>query len=114
MTETTESSSGPSVSEAEREKWEQEQIALQTQWKEESARQRKEAEERRAHIAAERSATGDTWEKLDQERPPRGPPNQPVEHAGYPGSPSPVDVRDSVTGEPSGSKSHALETSQVS
>lgn len=113
VTEPTESASGPSVSKEERDKWEQEQVALQAQWKEESARQRKEAEERRAHIAAERSATGDTWEKLDQERPPRGPPIQPVEHVGYPGSPSPADARDSVAGEPSGSKSHALETSQV-
>ena len=103
----------PIVSKEELEKGEQDLAAYEAQWKEASARQRKEAEERRASIAAERSATGDTWEKLDQERPPRGPPNQPVEHKGYPGSPSPADVRDSVTGEPSGSKGHALEASQV-
>lgn len=113
-TAATTTSTDSLVSEEERAEWEQEHTALQAQWKEESARQRKESEERRAHIAAERSATGDTWEKLDQEHPARGPPNQTVEYRGYPGSPSPADVRDSVAGEPSGSKTHAMEASQAS
>ncbi|KAH8100734.1 hypothetical protein DFH11DRAFT_1869607 [Phellopilus nigrolimitatus] len=92
----------PLVSQEEREKWEEERAATERSWKEQSAVERKEAEERRARIAAERAATGETWEKLDQENPPHGPPN-PL-FSSYPDSPSPADVRDSVTGEPSGSK----------
>ncbi|KAH8109603.1 hypothetical protein DFH11DRAFT_1731022 [Phellopilus nigrolimitatus] len=92
----------PLVSQEEREKWEEERAATERSWKEQSTVERKEAEERRARIAAERAATGETWEKLDQENPPHGPPN-PL-FSSYPDSPSPADVRDSVTGEPSGSK----------
>ena len=93
--------------------------------------QRQEAEERRAKIAAERIATGETWEKLEEGKDIRGPPNplnegllvpeveneeSNVEKAaasGYPGSPSPVDVRDVVAGEPSGTHGHEAQASEV-
>ncbi|THH07070.1 hypothetical protein EW145_g3640 [Phellinidium pouzarii] len=106
--------SAPLVSQEERQKWEEENAAIERSWKEQSAIDRKEAEERRARIAVERAASGETWEKLDQEKPPRGPPNLLPAQPGYPGSPSPVDVRDRVSGEPSGSRTHALEASQAS
>lgn len=112
----TPSGSEPLVSREELDKWEEERMATEARWKEESAVQRREAEERRAKIAAERAASGETWEKLEEGKNMPGPPNLLSESlqmpnieddskrrkgAGYPDSPSPADVRDIVAGEPS-------------
>ena len=106
------------VSREEMDKWEEERMETETRWKEESAVQRREAEGRRAKIAAERAASGETWEKLEEGKDIPGPPNplseslKPIEvkheekavkvekSGGYPDSPSPADVRDVVAGEP--------------
>ncbi|KAI5116960.1 hypothetical protein M0805_001364 [Coniferiporia weirii] len=97
--------------EEERRRWEEESAAIEQSWREQSAVERREAEERRARIAAERVATGETWEKLDQEQPPRGPPNPLF---GISGSSSLPEAGPSAAGEPTGSSAHALEASQVS
>lgn len=114
------SASAPLVSQEDLAKYEEERAALENSWREQSAVQRKEAEERRARIATERAASGESWEKLDEGKPLRGPPNQmsgssaaAVSGSGYPGSPSPADARGVVSGEPSGSR-HIEVSAQVS
>ena len=97
----------PLVSQEEREKWEEELATIDKEWKKQSAIERKKAEETRARIAAERASTGETWEKLEAGKPMPGPPNYSTfevgssKSSGYPGSPSPADVRSVVAGEPS-------------
>ena len=85
----------------------EELATIDKEWKKQSAIERKKAEETRARIAAERASTGETWEKLEAGKPMPGPPNYSTfevgssKSSGYPGSPSPADVRSVVAGEPS-------------
>ena len=129
-------SSASALSREEEEKWKKEYDAQTESWKVESAVARQKAEQERARWEALRAeelektksltaavgigassglgASGMSWERLDDGTANiRGPPNphfNPRE-TGYPGSPSPADVRDSVSGEPSG---HSNVTSEVS
>ncbi|KAL5503820.1 hypothetical protein ACEPAH_7891 [Sanghuangporus vaninii] len=96
--------SKPLVSQEDLARYEEERLALDRSWKEESAVRRREAEERRARIAAERGT-----QNAEEEADIKGPPNpifnpRPAQGKEYPNEPSIADVRDVISGEPSGTR----------